>query len=176
MSNKLLRILLLSMLFLISVSNFASEFNQETQQINIIYSIGTGVSLNYNADSLGFMVDYFNIFHFQSHPFNKLLVKLGFGLNYNFNPIVDQMTANFSFTTSIGYLYIQYQYHSLSELQRFGAGFTVDYTMISATSHGLGITVYTVLNRFLLGLGGGAVFSSNSNAQPYIMSSFGFTY
>ena len=173
MPNLLLRILLLNMFFLITVSNFATE---STQKTNKIYSIGTGISLNYKGSDFGFMIDYYNILHFRSRPFDKLLIKLGIGLNYNSNPLVDQMTANITFVTSIGYLYVQKQSHQLSHLKQFGVGFTVDYTMITTTSHGIGVTVYTVLNPFLLGLGGGFVLSSHVDFQPYVMSSIGFTF
>ena len=155
--------------------SFAIEFNQQTNKFySIGYSMGIGASLNYKDNSLGSMIDYYNLFHFQSRPFDNLLIKLGFGFNYNTNPITDQMTANFSFTTSIGYIYIQNQSHKLSHLEKFGAGFTIDYIMINPTSHGVGITVYTMLDRFLLGLGGGAIIPSNEGFQPYVMGSIGF--
>ena len=173
MLNKFSHALLLSILFSIAVSNFAVELNQKT---NNVYSIGTGLSFNYKDDSLGFMIDSYHLFHFQLRPSDKLLVKLGFGFNYNNNPIIDQMNVNLTFTTSLGYLYILSQSHQLSHLKKFGVGFTIDYTMINTTTHGVGATIYTLVNPFLLGLGGGFVLSSNVDFQPYIMSSVGFTF
>ena len=176
MSNQLSRFLLLSLLFSISISNFAIEISQDTPIVKRNYSIGTGVSLNYTAENFGFIVDSYHLFHSQSRPFDKALIKLGLGVNYNFNPLENQTSTGFTLVTSLGYIYIQNQYHQLSLLKQFGAGFTIDYTMINATSHGLGVTVYLLLNNFLLGFGGGAVITSNGNLQPYIMSSFGVTF
>ncbi len=178
MSNQLSRILLLSM-FLITTPNFAVEVSQNiqnTQKTNKVYSIGTGISLNYTKDNLGFMVDSYHLFHSQSRPFDKTFMKLGLGVNYDFNPYVGQTSTGFTLVSSIGYLYIQNQYHQLSFLKQFGAGFTLDYTMINSTSHGIGLSLYLLLNNFLLGLGGGAIISPDGDTQPYIMSSFGITF
>ena len=176
MLNQLSRILLLSMFFLITVSNFAVEVSQNTQKTNTIYSIGTGVSLNYTQANLGFMVDSYHIFHSQSRPFDKAFMKLGLGVNYDFNPAIGQTSTGFTMVTSLGYLYTQNQYHQLSFLQQLGAGFTLDYTMINSTSHGVGVSIYLLLNNFLLGLGGGALIPSGEDLQPYVMSSFGVTF
>ena len=177
MPNQFSRILLFSVFFSITISNFAVESYQKTNKFySIGYSIGTGVSLSYKDIGMGSMIDTYHLFHFESNPFDKIIVKLGIGFNYNDNPIKDQMTANFSFATSIGYLYIQNQSHPLSHLKSFGVGFTVDYTLISTTSHGIGVTIYTLLNPFLLGIGGGAVIPSNGEFQPYVMGSMGFIY
>ncbi len=176
MLNQLSRFLLLSMFFSIAVSNFAVEVNQDSTSATKNYSIGTGLSLNYTASNLGFIVDSYHLFHSPSRPFDKALIKLGLGVNYNFSPLENQMNTGFTLVTSIGYIYIQNQYHQLSLLKQFGAGFTIDYTMINTTSHGLGATVYLLLNSFLLGFGGGAIIPSSGGLQPYIMSSFGVTF
>ena len=176
MSNQSSRILLLSMFFSIAITNFAVEVNQNnTQKTNKVYSIGTGVSLNFTKSNLGFVVDSYHLFHSQSQPFDKVFMKLGLGVSYEFNPPIGQTSTGFTLVTSLGYLYIQNQYHQSSLLKQFGAGFTVDYTMINTTSHGIGISVYLLLNNLLLGLGGGAIISSDG-AQPYVMSSFGVTF
>ena len=175
MSNQLSRIFLLSMFFSITTSNFAIEVGQTSQKTNSVYSIGTGASLNYTKDNLGFIVDSYHLFHSQSRPFDKAFMKLGLGVSYDFNPAIGQTSTGFTLVSSIGYLYIQNQYHELSFLEQLGAGFTVDYTMINSTSHGVGATLYLLLNNFLLGIGGGAIFSSEG-AQPYIINSFGVTF
>jgi len=182
MSNQLSRVfLLLSMFFSVTLSNFAIEINQDIKDIQSTknaekyYSIGTGISLNYTAGNFGFIVDSYHLFHSQSRPFDKALIKLGLGVNYNFESKVPPNTG-FTLVTSLGYIYIQNQYHQLSLLKQFGAGFTLDYTMINTTSHGLGVTIYLLLNNFLLGFGGGAIIISDGDLQPYIMSSFGVTF
>ena len=177
MPNQFSRILLFSIFLLITVPNFAVESYQKVNKFHSIeYSLGIGASLSYKDIGAGSIIDTYHLIHFQSRPFDKILVKLGVGLNYNDNPIKDQMTANFSFAASIGYLYIQNQSHPLSHLTNFGVGFTLDYTFISTTSHGLGATIYTILNPVLLGLGGGAVVPSNGEFQPYVMGSIGIIY
>ena len=179
MPNQLSRFLLLSTFLSVTISNFAIEISQTESTPPIAkknYSIGTGISLNYTARNLGFILDSYHLFHSQSRPFDKALIKLGLGVNYDFNPLANQINTGFTLVTSLGYIYIQNQYHQLSLLKQFGAGFTVDYTMINTTSHGVGVTVYLLLNNFLLGFGGGVVIPSNSDLKPYIMSSFGVTF
>ena len=177
MLNQLSRILLLSILFSITVSNFAVDSTQQQNDFySLGYSMGIGTSLSYKDSSWGSTIDLYNIFHFRSRPFDKLLIKLGVGFNYNTDLPISQMTADFSFATSIGYLYIQNQYHPLSKFKKFGAGVTIDYTMNNSFSHSVGASVYAVLNRMLFGIGVGAVFTSERDIQPYVMSSLGFTF
>ena len=177
MPNQFLRILLFSIFLLITTSNFAVESYQKANKFHSIgYSLGIGVSLSYKDIGAGSIIDTYHLIHFQSRPFDKILVKLGVGLNYDTIPPIPEMTANFSFAASIGYLYVQNQSHPLSHLTNFGVGFTVDYMMISTSSHSLGVTIYTTLNPVLLGLGGGAVIPSDKGFQPYVTGSIGIIY
>ncbi|MGL4347543.1 MAG: hypothetical protein ACRCR9_05640 [Chitinophagaceae bacterium] len=142
----------------------------QTGQRPSIYTIGTGVSLSYFNGNMGIGIDSLHLFHSPYRPFDKALLKVGMGVDYDFNS-----NPSFNFSTSIGYLYVQNQYHPKSLLSQFGTGFSIDYTLINTKGHAIGASLYVALNRYLLGVGGGVVFE-RASVFPYVGTSFALTF
>ncbi|MGL4676902.1 MAG: hypothetical protein ACRCWI_04450 [Brevinema sp.] len=136
------------------------------------YTIATGLSFSYFSENIGVGIDSLHLFYSPERPFDKALLKFGMGVDYDFN---NAHNPSFNFSTAIGYLYVQNQYHPKSLLNLFGTGFSIDYTLINTRGHSIGASLYIVLNQYLLGVGGGAVFE-REKVVPYLSTSFALTF
>ncbi len=145
-----------------------------------MYDIGTGLSMNYYDGYVGINIESLHFFRNLDRPFDNAFLKVGMGANVNINPDEGKTYTGFNFLTSIGYLYVQDQYHEKSVLNKFGTGATLDYSLIDTKNHGIGATLYVVVNGFFIGIGGGAVILRDEDATdkitPYVNGSFAIAF
>ncbi|MGL5956255.1 MAG: hypothetical protein ACRC0X_06575, partial [Brevinema sp.] len=138
----------------IAIISFSSRttkiYGQNPFQEDQVYKTGTGFSLNYFDYHVGMMIDSLHFFNDDDEPFHKALLKIGMGFNYN----VRNLNLKFIFSTSIGYIYIQDQFYS--KIKKLGIGFTIDYQLVDLIGHSIGTSIHLVLDRYILGFGGGA--------------------
>ncbi len=156
-----------------TVESHEQEISPPSRPDRSIYQIGTGVSLTYFSGTVGFNVDSLHLFHDPARPFDKALLKVGMGMDYQFD---NSEYVGFNFGASLGYLYIQNQYHPKSVLSQFGAGVTFDFGLINTRGYNLGATLYLVLNKFLVGVSGGGVLLDDGYKGPYLSLSFALLY
>lgn len=148
---------------------------EEIAEKNKTYAIGTGITFNYVAQNYGIMIDSYHLFNSVSRPFDKALLRIGLGVNYDTAPIGTMPHTGFLFNVSIGYLYTQNQFHQLTNLRHFGTGVSLDYTMINTDTQGIGVSLYVVLNQTIVGLGGGIIIETGGMA-PYFRTSIAITF
>ncbi len=149
-----------------------------------VYDIGTGLSVNYFDGYMGINVESIHLFRDVERPFDNAFLKIGMGANIDYGKNDSDSTGvGFNLLASAGYLYVQDQYHEKSILSKFGTGVTVDYTYINTANkkeiyHGIGATLYVVVNKYFVGLGGGVVLleSDVKDFSPYINASFALAF
>lgn len=191
---------MLCILFALSSIAYGQEYiarnSANANNNDKIYYVGTGMSFNYSYQNMGVIVDSYHFFNAFNNPNDKLLIRFGMGLNYNYNMFPDEVQdpsiANYSIgaiiTASLGYVYVlnNVDFRGLNE---FGAGFTIDYTYISTkpstenimSIQTMGVTLQITLNEYLIGLGAGAVITdiepeSLLLGSPYARINFGITF
>ncbi len=143
-----------------------------------MYDIGTGLSVSYFDNYVGVNVESIHLFRNVERPFDNAFVKIGMGANIDLD-----RNVGFNLLASAGYLYVQDQYHEKSILSKFGTGATVDFTYIDTAKidtplFGVGTTLYVVINKYFVGLGGGVIIPQRNytNVTSYVNTSFAIAF
>ncbi len=163
---------IIALLILFITTNIHAQVDISNKQKPSTYYIGTGISASYFEDQPNVAVESLHFFRDVKKPFDHALIKFGIGINFELN---SSERPSYNFLTSVGYMYMQEQYHARSQLSRFGTGVTLDYTLVNTTGHAIGTTLYIVLNEFIVGIGGGGIITSEKT-HPYINTSFAVVF
>ena len=141
-----------------------------------IYEIGTGLSLNYYSENIGLMIDSYHFFDASRYGLDKVLLKIGGGFNYRLNDEFKEDPIGFTGTASLGYIY-EVDNITIRSIYNFGTGITADYTYMSLNTHAVGLTLYLLLNEYIIGLGTGIIVAGPYELySPYMRVNIGLSF
>ncbi len=171
--KKLIKILMIVFVFSCSLS---AQTQYQYSVNNQVYEIGTGLSLNYYSENIGIMIDSYHFFDASRYGLDKVLLRIGGGLNYRLNDKFKEDPIGFIGTASLGYIY-EIDNITIRSIYNFGTGITADYTYVSLNMQAVGATLYLLLNEYIIGLGTGIIIAGPYELfAPYMRVNIGLSF